>query len=82
MSAGEYVIIVDPIWFFNVNNKYNISVHSPSETELFSLDDISNDMFNAIESSIWNDYACSNKNKIHNIVQEECLDAFIKRYIN
>lgn len=79
MEKGEYIVIVEPIWFFNVNNRFNFSVSTPKKCDIIPMESITLEHFHQIESLIWSDYFMNNQEEISETISGECLETEVSR---
>ena len=79
LESGDYMILIEPIWFFDVNKRFNFSVSSPAKSEIIPLNNMSLETFSCLEGLIWSDYVMKNQNDISNVISNECLETQISR---
>lgn len=81
LERGQYVVLVEPIWFFDVNHRFNFSVSSPGKSELVPFSKVPLETAAAVESLVWSDYVARNPQEISQRTQGTCLENEVTRAI-
>lgn len=79
LDKGEYLVLIEPIWFFDVNQRFNFSVSSPAKSDIIPMGDIPLEGLADIESMIWSDYVMQNQSAISESVASTCLESRVLR---
>lgn len=64
LTAGEYIILIEPIWYIPNPVGFTISTYSSSFVFLSEMQDVATSQFNRMELLIWKSYCESNPTKL------------------